>query len=239
MKLFKKVWFIWTFWKREVVEKRGRRKRYLIQWIWCFCFCQYNHRRMGHGFRFLLPLFSTTSLFSKFSYKSFLFPNFHNVLVEESSRRRFARFVHVKNWNFLFYCSNIPKSENAMLWRMLSRLETCIVYSCKWSVTLTKSMSENSLFWLEYLSVLCLKVAIYQFCRKQLPKLANLLMHSQCALSEPISSSRKPSIRTQSLLKKSLSISKYLYPFKRVYTSIRRNLFTKDDGNFPADLHKL
>jgi hypothetical protein len=34
-----------------------------------------NHRRMGHGFRFLLPLFSITPLFSKFSYKSFLFPN--------------------------------------------------------------------------------------------------------------------------------------------------------------------
>ena len=30
----------------------------------------------------------------------------------------------------LFYCSNIEKSENAMLWRMLSRLETCIVYCC-------------------------------------------------------------------------------------------------------------
>jgi hypothetical protein len=44
--------------------------------------------------------------------------------VEESSRRRFARYVHVKNWNYLFYCSNIAKSENAMLWRMLSRLET-------------------------------------------------------------------------------------------------------------------
>jgi hypothetical protein len=29
-----------------------------------------------------------------------------------------------------FYCSNIAKSENAMLWRMLSRLETCIVYCC-------------------------------------------------------------------------------------------------------------
>ena len=39
---------------------------------------------------------------------------------------------------FLFYCSNIAKSENAMLWRMLSRLETCIVYSCIWSVTLVK-----------------------------------------------------------------------------------------------------
>ena len=51
--------------------------------------------------------------------------------------------------------------------------------------------TDNSLFWLEYLSVLCLKVSIYQFCRKQLTKLANLLVHSQCALSEPISSSRK------------------------------------------------
>jgi hypothetical protein len=44
--------------------------------------------------------------------------------------------LYVKNWNFLFYCSNIAKSENAMLWRMLTRLETCIVYSCIWSVTL-------------------------------------------------------------------------------------------------------
>jgi hypothetical protein len=47
---------------------------------------------------------------------------------------------------------------------------------------------------------------------------------------------KSPSIRTPSLLKKSLSISKYLYPFKRISTSIRRNLFTKDDGNFTADL---
>jgi hypothetical protein len=39
----------------------------------------------------------------------------------------------------------------------------------------------------------CLKVSIYKFCRKQLTKLANLLMHSQCALSEPVSSSRKTS----------------------------------------------
>ena len=30
----------------------------------------------GHGFRFLLPLFSTTPLFSKFLYKSFPFQNF-------------------------------------------------------------------------------------------------------------------------------------------------------------------
>jgi hypothetical protein len=33
---------------------------------------------------------------------------------------------------------------------------------------------------------------------------------------------KSPSIRTPSLLKKSLSISKYLYPFKRVSTPIRR-----------------
>jgi hypothetical protein len=47
---------------------------------------------------------------------------------------------------------------------------------------------------------------------------------------------KSPSIGTPSLLKKSLSISKYLYPFKRVSTSIRRNLFTKDDGNFTNKL---
>ena len=42
---------------------------------------------------------------------------------------------------------------------------------------------------------------------------------------------KSPSTRTPSLLKKSLSISKYLYPFKRVSTPIRRNLFTKDLQN--------
>jgi hypothetical protein len=42
-----------------------------------------------------------------------------------------------------------------------------------------------------------------------------------------------------SLLKKSLSISKYLYSFKRVSTPIRCNLFTKDDGNFTADLQNV
>ena len=50
---------------------------------------------------------------------------------------------------------------------------------------------------------------------------------------------KSPSIRTPSLLKKSLSISKYLYPFKRVSTLIRRNLFTIDDGNFTADLQNV
>ena len=37
-----------------------------------------KHRRMGHGFRFLLLPFLYYPLFSKFSYKSFLFQNFHN-----------------------------------------------------------------------------------------------------------------------------------------------------------------
>jgi hypothetical protein len=50
-------------------------------------------------------------------------------------------WIHV-NWNLLFYCSNIAKSENAMLWRMLSRLETCIVYCCIWSVALASALSE-------------------------------------------------------------------------------------------------
>ena len=50
---------------------------------------------------------------------------------------------------------------------------------------------------------------------------------------------KSPSIRTPSLLKKSLSISNYLCPFKRVSTPIRRNLFTKDDGNFTADLQNV
>jgi hypothetical protein len=81
------------------------------------------------------------------------------VLVEESSRRRFARYVHVKNWNLHFYCSNIAKSENAMLWRMLSRLETCIVYCCIWPVTLAKSIVPRKTWrklWHSYISKLFL-----------------------------------------------------------------------------------
>ena len=50
---------------------------------------------------------------------------------------------------------------------------------------------------------------------------------------------KSQSISTPSLLTKSLSISKYLYPFKRDSTPIRRNLFTKDDGNFTADLQNV
>ena len=76
-----------------------------------------------------------------------------------SSRRRFARCVHVKNWNLLFYCSNIAKSDNAMLWRMLSRLETCIVYCCIWSVTLAKSIVPPKTWrklWHSYISKLFL-----------------------------------------------------------------------------------
>ena len=47
-------------------------------------------------------------------------------------------------------------------------------------------------------------------------------------------SSSTPNLKSPpSLLKKSLSVSKYLYPFKRVSTPIRRNLFTKDDGTSP------
>jgi hypothetical protein len=55
-------------------------------------------------------------------------------------------------------------------------------------------------------------------------------------LASPESGQRIHQSGTPSLLKKSLSISKYLYPFKRVYTSIRRNLFTKDDGNFTVEV---
>jgi hypothetical protein len=130
--------------------------------------------------------------------------------VEKSSRRRFARYVHVKNWNLLFFCSNnaksenamlwqihqnrklssrislqnrlfclcrLPavsiviqqylgvrkvslmtlgsKSENAMLWQMLSRLETCIVYCCIWTVTLAKSIVPRKTWrrlWHSYIS---------------------------------------------------------------------------------------
>jgi hypothetical protein len=63
--------------------------------------------------------------------------------------------------------------------------------SFPWILASRESGQRIVYFDLEYLSVLCLKVSIYQFCRKQLTKLANLLMHSQCALSGPISSSRK------------------------------------------------
>jgi hypothetical protein len=76
-----------------------------------------------------------------------------------SSRRHFARYVHVKYWNLIFYCSNIAKSENVMLWRMLSRLETCIVFCCIWSVTLAKSFVPRKTWrklWHSYISKLLL-----------------------------------------------------------------------------------
>ena len=74
-----------------------------------------------------------------------------------------ARYVHVKNWNLLFYCSNIAKSENAMLWRMLSQLETCIVYCCIWTVTLAKSIVPRKTWrklWPSYISKFLTKMQI-------------------------------------------------------------------------------
>jgi hypothetical protein len=67
--------------------------------------------------------------------------------------------------------------------------------------------TENSLVWLEYLSVLCLKVSIYQFCRKQLTKLAKLPVSPPRKRTKTSSSTpnlKSPSIRTPSLFKKSL-----------------------------------
>jgi hypothetical protein len=46
---------------------------------------------------------------------------------------------------------------NAMLWRMLSRLETCIVYCCIWSVALAKSIVPRKTWrklWHSYISKL-------------------------------------------------------------------------------------
>jgi hypothetical protein len=54
---------------------------------------------------------------------------------------------------------NIAKSENAMLWQMLSRLETCIYYCCIWTVTLTKSIVPRKTWrklWHSYISKLFL-----------------------------------------------------------------------------------
>jgi hypothetical protein len=94
--------------------------------------------------------------------------------VEESSRRRFVRNVHVKDWNFLFYCSNIAKSENAMLWRMLSRLETCIVYCRIWSVALAKSIVPRKTWrklWHSYFSELFLTKMQVKFSIFLIPQL--------------------------------------------------------------------
>ena len=82
-----------------------------------------------------------------------------------SSAKKFVRITsgfgggEFKNWNLLFYCSNIAKSEHAMLWRMLSRLETCIVYCCIWNVTLAKSIVPGKTrrkLWHSYISKLFL-----------------------------------------------------------------------------------
>ena len=68
--------------------------------------------------------------------------------------------MYMSKIEICFYtCSNIAKSENAMLWRMLSRLETCIVYCCIWSVTLAKSIVPRKTWrklWHSYISNLFL-----------------------------------------------------------------------------------
>ena len=60
---------------------------------------------------------------------------------------------------FSFLLLEYCKSENTMLWRMLSRLETCIVYYCIWSVTLAKSIVPRKTWrklWHSYISNLFL-----------------------------------------------------------------------------------
>jgi hypothetical protein len=50
-------------------------------------------------------------------------------------------------------------NQKRLLWRMLSRLETCIVYSCIWSVTLAKSIFPRKTWrklWHSYISKLFL-----------------------------------------------------------------------------------
>ena len=61
---------------------------------------------------------------------------------------------------------NIAKSENAMLWRKLSRLEACIVYCCIWSVTVAKSIVPRKTWrklWHSYISKLFLTKMQVQF----------------------------------------------------------------------------
>jgi hypothetical protein len=100
--------------------------------------------------------------------------------IEKSSRRHFARFVHVRNWNFLFYCSNIAKSENAMLWRMLSRLETCIVYSCKNRKLSSRIYLQNQLF------CLCRLPAVILLDLKNLSRVLYILINCKLLISRGI-----------------------------------------------------
>ena len=93
--------------------------------------------------------------------------------MEESSRRRFARYVHVKNWNWLFYCSNIAKSENAMLYTgnlyrngFMQRVNVSPLFLFPLNPVISWKWTENSLVWLEYISVLCLKIDICCFSAK-------------------------------------------------------------------------
>ena len=65
------------------------------------------------------------------------------------------------SFSLLEYCKirECYAVENAMLWWMLSRLETCIVYSCTWSVTLAKSIAPRKTWrklWHSYISKLFL-----------------------------------------------------------------------------------
>jgi hypothetical protein len=51
-----------------------------------------------------------------------------------------STFIDLHQFSREKWISLFEVGSNAMLWRMLSRLETCIVYSCIWSVTLAKSI---------------------------------------------------------------------------------------------------
>jgi hypothetical protein len=101
--------------------------------------------------------------------------------------RRFASFVNcfLQNWSIDTFKHKTDKYSNQN--KLISvHFQEMPEFKGKRKKGLTLTLYKKTFRY----RLLCLKVSIYQFCRKQLTKLANLLMHSQCALSEPISSSR-------------------------------------------------
>jgi hypothetical protein len=73
---------------------------------------------------------------------------------------QFVNLLPDRHAQFVDYMSCVvPKLANLLMHSMLSRLETCIVYSCTWSVTLAKSIVPRKTWrklWHSYISKLFL-----------------------------------------------------------------------------------
>jgi hypothetical protein len=91
--------------------------------------CSRDHRRRGHGFRFLLPLFSTTRLFSKLSCPMRLWKRSLNPSnCENNSLREFPLF----NLQILLFRVWFTKGYQTMSICKMTLESVCKIYPRRW-----------------------------------------------------------------------------------------------------------